>query len=257
MGFEVNHISFFYGSKKIINDISIEIEGGKFYGVLGPNGSGKTTFLDLLSAHRSPVSGSVTYEGKDLAAYNKKQLAKRMAIVPQNFYINFPFTVADIIMMGRYPYIPRFAQPAAADWEVIDTVMQQTEVFEFRDRFITELSGGERQRVVFARALVQATPVLILDEATSNLDIRHTIDLMNLVSSRVKRSGVTVIAVFQDINLASVYCDDLIFLRNGAIVDHGAKDMVLNTATIKTVFDVDSKIAFEPYINAQQVVFKG
>jgi iron complex transport system ATP-binding protein len=257
MGFKVDNISFFYGNKKIIDDITIEMESGRFYGVLGPNGSGKTTFMDLLSSHRRPVDGSVTYDGKELAAYTKKQLARRVAIVPQNFNINFPFSVADIIMMGRYPHIPRFARPAAADVEAVEAVMLQTQVFDFRHRFITELSGGEKQRVVFARALAQETPVLILDEATSNLDIRHTIDLMNLVSAKVKRSCVTVIAVFQDINLASVYCDDLIFLKNGAVVDYGAKEAVLNAETIRTVFDVESQIAFEPFINAKQVVFRG
>jgi iron complex transport system ATP-binding protein len=256
MVFEIKHISFFYGNKKIINDISIQIEKGKFYGILGPNGSGKTTLLDLLSSHKRPVSGSVVFSGKDLNTYSRKQLAQKIAIVPQNFYINFPFTVSDIVMMGRYPYIPRFARPNPADMEMVETMMRQTEVFELRNRFITELSGGERQRVVFARALVQDTPVLILDESTSNLDIRHTIDLMNLVSEKVNHADGTVIAVFQDINLASVYCDNLIFMKNGSVITHGDKHDVLNSDTIRTVFDVDSKIAFEPFINASQVFFR-
>jgi len=256
MGFEVKNISFFYGKKKIIDNLSIRLERGRFYGILGPNGSGKSTFLDLLSSHRQPATGGVFLNGKNLTAYSRKQLAKEIAVVPQNFHINFPYTVADIVMMGRYPYIPRFARPAAADLALMEKVMHQAEAFEFRHRFITELSGGERQRVVFARALAQDTPVLLLDEATSNLDIRHTMALMNQVSEKTQRSDGLVIAVFQDINLASVFCDELVFFRNGAIVDHGRKDEVLNPDTIRTVFEVESHVEFEPFSNARQVIFR-
>jgi ABC-type cobalamin/Fe3+-siderophores transport system ATPase subunit len=256
MGFDVKNISFSYGSKKIIDNLSIRLEHGKFYGILGPNGSGKTTFLDLLSSHRRPTTGSVFLNGKDLTSCTRKQLAKEVAIVPQNFYINFPFTVADIVMMGRHPHVPRFARPAAADLEMVAKVMHQVDLSEFRHRFVTELSGGEKQRVVLARALVQDTPVLILDEATSNLDIRHTMALMNLVSEKTKRTDGLVIAVFQDINLAAVYCDELVFLKNGVLIDHGLKAAVLNPDTIRLVFEVESKIEFEPFNNAQQVVFR-
>ncbi len=256
MGFDVNAISFYYADKPVLRDLSVHIRHGRFYGILGPNGSGKTTLLDVLAGIRPPAAGQVTYNGRALAAYTKKQLAREIALVPQNFYINFPFAVEDIVMMGRYPYIARFARPTAADIEAVEQVMRRTDVHALRHRFITELSGGERQRVVFARALVQATPVLMMDEATSNLDIRHTIDLLNLVAAKVKQEGGTAVAVFQDINLAAIYCDDLIFLKNGAVAAQGAKADVLNAATIRTVFEVDSKIAFEPYIDACQVVFR-
>ncbi|MDZ7579517.1 MAG: ABC transporter ATP-binding protein [Deltaproteobacteria bacterium] len=135
MSIEAHNISFCYGSKKIIDKLSIRLEHGRFHGILGPNGSGKTTLLDVLSSHRPPSSGSVLFNGKSLATYTRKQLAKEIAIVPQNFYINFPFTVADIVMMGRHPHIPRFARPAAADFEIVAKVMHQTQVYEFRQSF--------------------------------------------------------------------------------------------------------------------------
>lgn len=256
MSIEANNISFCYGSRKIIDGLSVRLERGRFHGILGPNGSGKTTLLDVLSSHRPPSSGSVLYNGKCLATYTRRQLAKEIAIVPQNFYINFPFTVADIVLMGRYPHIPRFARPAAADLDLVEEVMHRTQVYELRNRFITELSGGERQRVVFARALVQDTPVLILDEATSSLDIRHTMDFMALVSTRARNSDRIVIAVFQDVNLAAAFCDELVFLKNGAVVEHGLKEAVLTPETLRKVFDVESKISYEPFNGARQVVFR-
>ena len=168
MLFELNHIRFRYADRNVIDDISLSLAAGKFYGIIGPNGSGKTTLLDLLTRHRVPADGDIFYSGKPLALFSKKALSREIALVPQNFYINFPFTVKEIVMMGRYPHIPRFAAPSTADLKVLHEVMELTITRDFANRYITELSGGERQRVVFARALAQDAPVLILDVATSN-----------------------------------------------------------------------------------------
>jgi iron complex transport system ATP-binding protein len=256
MPFECKNISFGYADKMVIEDISISFAPGKFYGIIGPNGSGKTTILDLLSKHLNPASGGIYYNGKALSSYSSTQLSKELAVVPQNFYINFAFTVKEVVMMGRYPHIPRFAAPASDDIRVVDEVMEKTGIQPFEHRFITELSGGERQRVVFARALAQNTPVLILDEATSNLDINYSISLLNVTERGVRQEGKTVIAVMQDINLAAAYCDYLIFLHAGRIAAHGTTPEVLNADTIQTVFQVNAKIFHESFSNSLQVVFK-
>jgi iron complex transport system ATP-binding protein len=159
-------------------------------------------------------------------------------------------------MMGRYPHIPRFAAPSAEDRRIVEEIMEQAEITGFTDRFITELSGGERQRVIFARALAQDTPVLILDEATSNLDINYSLSLLNISEQRVKKQGQTIIAVMQDINLAAVYCDYLIFMTGGQIAAHGVTRDVLNPETIAGVFKVESKVYTEAYCDALQVIFK-
>ena len=256
MPFSLNHISFSYTDRKVIDDISIVMAAGNFYGIIGPNGSGKSTLLDLLSKHQLPASGRILYNGKTLATYSKKELSKEIALVPQNFYINFPFTVKEIVMMGRYPHIPRFAAPSSEDVKAVREVMEKAEISEFADRYITELSGGERQRVVFARALAQTAPVLILDEATSNLDINFSISLLNIAEQTVKKGKNTVIAVMQDINLAAVYCDYLIFMSHGQIAAHGSTQSVLNPEIIHAVFNVDAKVYQESYSQSLQVVFR-
>jgi iron complex transport system ATP-binding protein len=253
--FDIDRISFAYGNRPIIKTLSARLESGIFYGILGPNGCGKTTFLDLLVNHQKPASGRILFRGTPLRDYSIKALAREMALVAQNFYVNFPFTVQEIVTMGRYPFTPRFSSLSEADGRQVERVMQQTGVDQFKDEFITELSGGERQRVVFTRALAQDTPILILDEATSNLDIRHAIQMLNIAAEGVHQKGKTVIAVFQDINLAATYCDRLLFMKKGRIAAQGKTEAILSENTLFDVFGIQSKVYFDTYANAKQVVF--
>ncbi len=256
MIYSLDNVSFSYDSETVLKGISLDLQKGSFYGILGPNGCGKTTFLDLLIRHKKPESGDILFSGSELSKISRKKLAHNIALVSQNFYINFPYTAKEVVMMGRYPYISRFASPTQKDLDLVAKVMEQTGVDLLSDSFITELSGGERQRVVFAKALVQDTDVLILDEATSNLDIRHTIDLLDLVRRRVDKKNTTIISVFQDINLAARYCDRLIFFRDGHIAAEGKTEDMVKKNLIKDVFDVDSEIRYESLYNASQVIFK-
>jgi len=256
MSFQVEDISFFYGEKAIIRQLSLVLESGKFYGLIGPNGCGKSTLLDILIRVRKPASGHISFNGKPLDGYSKRALSKALALVPQNFYINFPFTAEEVVMMGRYPHIPRFAKATVEDIGMIKTIMKRTETGQFKNRFISELSGGERQRVVIARALAQDTPFLFLDEATSNLDINHALSLLNLAKEGTEKLNKTVVSVMQDINLAALFCDEFVFMKEGQVVMSGPARETLKDETIKRVFGVDSKIAFDDYADAMQVVFK-
>jgi iron complex transport system ATP-binding protein len=256
MSFEMQDVGFSFDGKRVIDDVSLALRPGRFYGVVGPNGCGKTTMVDLLCRFRAPQQGRIAYSGKRLSAYSKRQLAREIALVPQNFYINFPFRVRDVVMMGRYPYIPRFGRPSGRDAGIVAEVMEAADVAGLAERLITELSGGERQRVVFARALAQDTPVLILDEATSNLDVGHAIRLLGLAARRVRSESRTVLGVFQDINQAAAYCDYLVFMSRGKIAAQGEARDVLNPDTVRTVFEVEAKVYHDDYSDALHVVYK-
>mgnify|MGYP001056965769 CR=1 FL=1 len=256
MSFELQDVGFSFDGKEVLDGVSVALAPGKFYGVIGPNGCGKTTLVDLLCRFRSPQRGRILYAGRPLDAYSKRHLAREIAVVPQNFYINFPFRVQDVVMMGRYPYIPRFGRPSARDTDIVAAVMESADVAGMSERRVTELSGGERQRVVFARALAQDTPVLILDEATSNLDIGHAMRLLDLAARRVSRESGTVLAVFQDINQAAAYCDHLIFMSQGRIAAHGGTREVLTPATIREIFEVNARVYHDDYSQALHVVYR-
>ncbi len=256
MGFDVCQIYFSYRNREVIKDVSLMLEPGYFYGIAGPNGCGKTTFIDLLMGHKRVTRGNISYKGREILSYSKKELAREMALVPQNFHSDFPFNAGEIVMMGRYPYIPRFSTPSVHDTDTVARIMQFTGTEKFRYRCITELSGGERQRVVFARALAQDTPVLMLDEATSNLDIRHTLNLLDMVSEDVREKKKTVIAVIQDINLAATYCDRMIFMKDGTVAAFGETGQVLTPEIIRKVFDVESTVYYDPCSGFRKVSFK-
>lgn len=256
MGFVAEELSFAFAERPVIRDLSMDLPAGRFHAILGPNGCGKTTLLDLLSGHRRPDGGRIAYNGKDLSGYSKRSLAREMALVPQYYHINFPFTAREVVMMGRYPHIPRFARPSAEDLDRVDRVMAMTGTDRLAGRYVSELSGGERQRVIFARALAQDTPVLILDEATSNLDVNHIIALFNLTAAAVRESGKTVIAVLQDINLAALFCDHLVFMRDGEVRIQGPVAEVLTPETIREIFDVPVRVRYDDYAAANQVVFR-
>nr|WP_319490445.1 ABC transporter ATP-binding protein [uncultured Desulfobacter sp.] len=255
MGYTLKDVSFSYESQAIFSELSLEIRPQCFHGVLGPNGSGKTTLLDLITGHLKPRSGDILLDGESLGRFGANDLAKKCALVPQDFRVNFPFTVAQVVMMGRYPHLGRFSAPGLKDRERVDQAMAATGISGFSHRYVTELSGGERQRVVFARALAQNPACLILDEATSNLDVRHTLALMSLAAERVKTNGLTVISVMQDLNLAARFCQSLLFLKHGRVVAHGPTDQVFAASVIQEVFDVPSRVYFDETIQCKQVIF--
>jgi len=256
MSFKLHNVTFGYSEQPVLQDLSLELEAGKFHGILGPNGSGKTTLLDLLFRHSSPQSGRISLQGRDLQGLGRRELGRTMALVPQVFNLSFPFQVREIVSMGRYPHTSRFASLSHQDWDLVDTVLEETGADHLKDRFVTELSGGERQRVIFARALVQDTPILLLDEATSNLDIKHGLSLMGLSRRRNQNQGTTVVAVFQDLNLAACFCDRFVFLRQGRVHAQGPVEDVLTSETVADVFGVHSRVSFDPFAQCKQVTYR-
>jgi ABC-type cobalamin/Fe3+-siderophores transport system ATPase subunit len=246
---------FWYRKNPILQHIDLSISKGKFYGLIGPNGSGKSTLLDLLAATQKPDRGTVNFKGRPVSTYGRQELARMMAFVPQDFTLGFEYTVFDVVLMGRHPYIPRFAGPSGKDLDLVEKALAVMDICDLRDRVVTDLSGGEKQRVVVARALAQDTEVLVLDEATSNLDVHHTIEIMGVIYGRVLRNTATVIAAVHDLNLAAAYCDELIVLQKGKIVANGPVRQILTDHLIRQVFSVESHISLNPETQTPRIEY--
>ncbi len=236
-------VSFSYnGRESVLTDLSALFLPGKFYGLLGPNGSGKTTLLDLLAGIKKPSCGQVFIGDSLLDSYGKRELARKITLVPQEFSVDFDYSVEELIMMGRHPYIARFAKPGPADWQAVEQAIAAVDIDRLRHTIATTLSGGQKQRVVVARALAQQCPIMLFDEATANLDIRHTIRICT-IAERAVAGGATVIAAIHDLNLAAAFCDEILFLKRGRILCHGPTETTMTAENIASIYAVKSTIS--------------
>lgn len=254
--YTLGDVSFAYGPTPVLQDVSLSLVPGKFYGLIGPNGCGKTTFLDLLTGCKKQLTGTIDYNGKALSSYSKKSLAQQLALVPQEFDTGFGFTVEEIVLMGRHPHIDRFSAPSQQDWFLVDQAMECIGITGLRDRYTNSLSGGQKQRAVVARALAQNAPVLLFDEATSSLDVKYTLQIFNIARKLVQTEKRTVIAVIHNLNLAAAYCDYSIFMKDGRIARHGPTADTMTAETIAEVFDVQAQVGFDPFNHTRQVSFQ-
>jgi len=210
---KVENLSFCYHSQDaILQDISFEVNQGEFLAIAGPNGAGKTTLLNLLCGLIRPKSGSIKINEALIESYSIKKLAQKVAVVRQEFVPVFDFTVTEVVSMARTPYLPVFGFESKADKKIVADALAMTDTTRFDSRPLGELSGGERQRVFIARALAQNTPVLLLDEPTSFLDLKHQVGIYDLLKTVQLEKNKTIVAVTHDINLAAQYCDKAMLL---------------------------------------------
>lgn len=235
---EARNLRFSYGENTVIDDVSFNLAPGEMLGILGPNGSGKSTLLRLLSGVLQPASGTVRIDGQALTAYTRRQLGQAIAVVPQDTLIEFPFSVTEVVLMGRSPHLGGFAFEGDRDVQVARAVMQRTGVLDLAHRSIHELSGGERQRVVLARALAQEAGIMLLDEPGAFLDIRHTVEIYDLLQD-LQREGRSIITVLHDLNLAALYCDRVALLKAGRLFRIGTPAEVITYAALTEVYETE------------------
>jgi iron complex transport system ATP-binding protein len=242
----IKNLEFSYGSKKVLSDINIDMKRGKFYSIIGPNGSGKTTLLKNISGALTSGTEHVFINNMDISTMKQREIAKQIACVPQRTNIDFEFTVMDIVLMGRSPYLRNFQQESKEDIEIANSAMKKTNIWELREKSIKEISGGEFQRTIIARALTQKTDIILMDEPISQLDIHHQIEILNNVEELVKKENITVITVLHDLNLASRYSDELILIDNGNIVSKGTPIEVLTYQNIEKVYNMKVLVQESP-----------
>jgi len=237
----------------VLTDINIEIEQGKFYSIIGPNGSGKTTLLKSMSKALEPAQNTVYINGTDISLLRSKEIARKISSVPQNTGLEFEFTVMDIVLMGRSPYLRRFQSEREEDIKKAVEAMKTTNTWHLREKSINRVSGGERQRVIIARALAQDAQIMLLDEPISQLDIHHQVELMNTIKKLNREKGITVIAVLHDLNIAAQYSDYMLLLSEGRIAVQGTPEAVLTQQNIKNIYKLDVLVMDNP-INGKPLI---
>ncbi|MFJ8263126.1 adenosylcobinamide amidohydrolase [Rummeliibacillus sp. NPDC094406] len=251
----VKQLSGGYDSKKpIVKDISFTVDKGKFIGILGPNGSGKSTLIKVISGILPATSGTVQIDGKNLKDYSTKELARKMAVLPQLHAHAFSHSVRETVSIGRYPHQSSwFSTWSKEDEEAVTEAMQQTGIAQYDNQNLEFLSGGEQQRTFVAQALAQRSDLLLLDEPTNHLDIEHQRRLMDMIRHEVVHNGLTVVSIFHDINLASLYCDQLILLEDGQIYSEGEPHEVLKEKHIRDVYRTEVSNYPHPVLPKPQI----
>ena len=239
---ELRDVSFGYGADAVVQNISFAIGRGEVVGIIGPNGSGKSTLLRLLSGFLRPWRGQVLLEGQPLARYDRRALGRRVGVVPQETALSLPFSVTEMVLFGRTPHVGGFGFERNSDLVAAQRAMQRTDTAHLARRAVTELSGGERQRVILARALAQEPAVLLLDEPAAFLDIRHAVEMYDLLRD-LQREGMTVVSVLHDLNMAALYCDRLLLLQAGRIARAGTPAEVVTYTTVTEVYGTEVYVA--------------
>ncbi|MDI3502560.1 MAG: cobalamin transport system ATP-binding protein [Archaeoglobi archaeon] len=242
---EIRGLSAGYGERIVLRDVSLEVQKGELVCIIGPNGSGKTTLIRAIGGFADVYEGEILLDGESLTEMSLRERAKRIAVVPQNTYIEFPYKAKEVVMMGRTPYISRFHRESTEDVRAVEEAMRLTGTHELRERRIDELSGGERQRVVIARALAQKPKVLLMDEPTAHLDINYQIEIFSLIN-RLKDS-MGVLCSIHDLNLASEFSDRMLMIHKGRIFAEGSPEEVLTERNIRKVFGMSSKVSRNPF----------
>ncbi|MGP5386475.1 ABC transporter ATP-binding protein [Brachybacterium tyrofermentans] len=240
MSLSVDHLSFAYGKRRILEDISFEVAPGLFCALLGPNGSGKSTLVKAIAGVHRAKAGRVAVEGRDTSSLGRRELATVVGYVPQAGDAPFDLTVREAVMLGRTPHFG--IAPRQEDRATVEDAIVRMGLTDLAERSMSELSGGQAQRALIARALAQETRVLLLDEPTSALDLRYQIETLQLVRQITREEGISALIAIHDLNHAARYCDQVIVLHDGRITADGSPADALQAPTLRTVYEVDVEV---------------
>jgi iron complex transport system ATP-binding protein len=237
------HLHFAYRDFAL-RDVSVAIPRGSLTGLLGPNGCGKTTLLKLLSGVLAPERGSVALDGRALGGFTRRELARHIAVVPQETHPAFDYSVMEMVLMGRHPHLGPFQLEGPADMSIAREALAATGTIHLADRSYMTLSGGEKQRVIVAGALAQSPDVLLLDEPTASLDLGYQLEIASLLTRLNQERGVTMVLATHDLNLAASVCGSLVLMRDGSVLAQGATRAVLTSDAIRQLYDVEADVEF-------------
>jgi iron complex transport system ATP-binding protein len=231
-------------SRFSLSDVNVDVPSGSLTGLLGPNGCGKTTLLKLLAGMLAPHGGAVTLNGAPLRHLTRREIARRIAVVPQETHPAFDYTVMEMVLMGRHPHLGLLQLEGPRDLALARDALEATGTAPLADRAYMTLSGGEKQRVVIASALTQAADVLLLDEPTASLDLGYQLEVAALLSRLNRNRGVTMLMATHDLNLAAALCDRLVLMRDGQVLAQGATNEVLTAQSVRQMYDVVADVRY-------------
>jgi iron complex transport system ATP-binding protein len=252
---DVQHISKSYSQTKIFSDLNWTVERGHFWGIIGPNGCGKTTLLHLISGVEKLDEGQILLEGQSVHKYSRKSLAQKLAVLKQDGVPPLSYTVREVIEMGRYPFQSWFGKEQHQQKnDVVEEILHLLDLNELASVPLHLLSGGQRQRVALGKVMAQEPELVLLDEPTTFLDLRYQMQFMELVAKWQREQGLTVIAVMHDLNLASLFCNQLLLLSQGEIYAEGTPIEVLSSEIVQSIFDVSSHVATHPKYQLPQIM---
>ena len=234
---EIKNVSYKIGEQQILNNVSLNIPQNGITALIGANGAGKSTLLSLMARLRPLVSGSIVYNGRDLASTPTAEVAKILSILTQENSIHSRISVRDLLMFGRFPY--HKGQPKLEDYAIIDNAINQFQLHDLAQRYLTELSGGQRQRALIAMVFCQQTEYVLLDEPLNNLDMYYARQLMQLLRQLTHEHNRTTVVVLHDINMAAAYADHVVAMKQGQVLFSGCPDEVFTVENIKLLFDMD------------------
>lgn len=242
----IKRLDWFYGEQKVLDDINLTLCKNGFYGIIGPNGSGKTTLLKNISRSLTPQKETIYLYDRDITEFSNKNLAKEISYVPQSTDLEFEFSVMDMVLMGRSPYLKRLQSESGYDIDIAKNAMQITNTWHLREKNIGQISGGERQRAIIARALTQQSEIMLLDEPVSQLDMHHQIEILEILKRLTEEKKVTVILSLHDLNLAAQYCDKVILMDKGRIFKQGFPYEIMIVSNIQKVYGMKVYIMKNP-----------
>ncbi len=240
-------MTFSFNGTTVLDRVDLHLEPGRMVGVIGPNGAGKTTLVRLLSRLLTPAEGQIQLNGRELSHWQPSEMARVLAVIPQNPELPPTFTAWEMVLMGRTPYLGWMGKESEGDRVIARRAMEKTGVWHLAGRLISQLSGGEQQRVVIARALAQQPRVLLLDEPTAHLDINHQVQTLTLIARLVQERQLAALAVFHDLNLASQHCDELVLLHRGTVVAQGSPSQVLTPPVLQQAYGTEVDVMPHPH----------
>ena len=245
-----------YYKQMVIDDLTLTFREGEFCSILGPNGAGKSTLLKAMIGYLPLTKGDIYIKDKNLHDWQKRELAKVLSVIPQEISYQFDYTVTELVLMGRYPYLNYWQTYSTTDRKEVDRILEELHLYPLRYKSYSQLSGGEKQRVNIARALVQKTDIILLDEALVHLDINHQLEIIKLLAEINRNHNKLIVLISHNINLSSDYCDRIIILKDGRLFCEGNPQEVITVENLQRVYDTELQVFANPFTGKPNVFYK-